>query len=74
MSLDQYSRTYIQLEGMSQDHYSKTYIHLQIAIISSVVTRWIVDQEVVGSNPIHGRNKNFCHPPALPVYTAYSIK
>ena len=23
---------------------------------SSVVTRWTVDQEIVGSNPVHGRN------------------
>ena len=26
------------------------------SVDSSVVTRWIVDQEVVGSNPTHGGN------------------
>ena len=40
---------------------------------SSVVTCWTVDQEVVSSNPTHGRNK-ICHALAVWVYSAHSIK
>ena len=41
---------------------------------SSVVTRWTVDQEVVGSNPTHGRNYFFCRALAVRIYSAHSIK
>ena len=33
---------------------------------SSVLTRWTVGQEVVGLNPTHSRNENFCRELALP--------
>ena len=40
---------------------------------SSVVTRWTVEQEVVGSNPTHGRNLNVFRALAFPVYSAHSV-
>ena len=40
---------------------------------SSVVTRWAVDQQVVGSNLTHGRNL-ICRALALRVYSAHSVK
>ena len=41
---------------------------------SLVVTRWTVDQEIVGSNPVLSRNYNFCRALTLRVYSAHSVK
>ena len=40
---------------------------------SSVVTRWTVDEKIVGSHLIHARNL-ICRLVALRVYSAHSVK
>ena len=42
----------LQMNFYNYDTHTHTHTHGD----SSVVTRWTVDQEVVGSNPTHGGN------------------